>query len=81
MTGLDQPLPFRPCARCEHPNHWHRHDDTAGDGQDGHGNHSTSVLDDPYDGCPFRCVGYDVWEPGPPPADPCTCPDYVAPSA
>lgn len=64
-----------PCERCGHPDSWHRHDDYAEANQGGHGAHGQ----DPYAGCPFRCVGYDVTVDGPAPVDPCTCPDYVEP--
>jgi hypothetical protein len=54
------------CQRCAHPQSWHRHDDAD--------NHAP---DDPA--CPFRCIGYDCFAPGPPPAEnPCGCPDFVA---
>ena len=52
------------CARCGHPQDWHRHDDA-----------DTHSPDDPN--CPFRCIGYDCMAPGPPLKDACDCPDYV----
>lgn len=53
------------CARCGHPQDWHRHDDA-----DHH---------DPSDpACPFRCIGYDCEADGPPHDGSCDCPDYAA---
>lgn len=71
------------CARpgCGHPPDWHRHDDSATPGEAGHLLHC-APADLPGDSsCPFRCVGYDVTVDGSPPADPCTCPDYLEPAA
>jgi hypothetical protein len=81
MTDLDQPTTAPPCGRCGHPNAWHRHDDMVAAGEQGHGPHGMGHGGNPYAGCPFRCVGHDVWTPGPPPAYPCQCPDYLAPAA
>jgi hypothetical protein len=77
--NLDQQLHLPPCARCGHPNDWHRHDDMTAAGEAGHGSHGASPDGDPYVGCPFRCVGYDVWSSEPPPLAPCTCPNYQPP--
>lgn len=75
--NLDQTVKLPPCVRCGHPNAWHRHDDYADAGENGHGSHGTNLDEDPYTGCPFRCLGFDVWSDGPPPPDACDCPDYV----
>jgi hypothetical protein len=63
------------CARCGHPQDWHRHDDTAPPNEDGHNSHGMDVDDDQE--CPYRCIGYDCEAPGSPPADPCGCPGFT----
>lgn len=52
------------CARCNHPQDWHRHDDT-----------DNIPPTDPN--CKFRCIGYDCEVGGKPPANPCDCLDFV----
>ena len=54
------------CARCSHPQDWHRHDDA-----------DPTPPTDP--GCKFRCIGYDCMAHGPMPANPCDCPDWLEP--
>lgn len=68
------------CARCKHPDHWHRHDDEA----------CLSTHPQPCapPGCgpamhpsPFRCLGYDVDSAGfraGTPDSRCGCPNFVA---
>jgi hypothetical protein len=65
---LDKPRDRKPlkCARCNHPQDWHRLDDSK----------NVSPTDPKAE---FRCIGYDCEKPGlPPPALLiCTCPDFV----
>ncbi len=61
--------PDTKCARCGHPDHWHRHDDANSDHPDV---------------APFRCIGYDCDKPGfaaGTPESRCGCPDFVAAGA
>lgn len=55
------------CARCQHPDHWHRHDDA-----------DPTPASDPA--CKFRCLGYDCERgrfSGGTPETRCGCPDFV----
>lgn len=53
------------CARCRHPQDWHRFDDSQ--------NIPTTSPQ-----AKFRCIGYDCELPGPPPrSNPCDCPNWV----
>lgn len=61
------------CARCGHPDHWHRHDDKA----------CISTHPQPCapDVAPFRCLGYDCDGPrfwAGTPETRCGCPHFVA---
>src|ERR1051326_1627735 len=55
------------CARCNHPQSWHRHDDA-----------DNTPPDDPA--CKFRCLGYDCMAAGKPPPGgrACDCPDFTS---
>lgn len=60
------------CARCKHPDHWHRHDDEA----------CLMKHDQPCSPeiAPFRCLGYDCERPGfaaGTPESRCGCPVFV----
>lgn len=62
-------MPDRLCSRCEHPDHWHRHDDEG----------CLSKHPQPYD-APLRCLGYDCEREGfraGTPETRCGCPDFV----
>lgn len=63
------------CARCGHPQEWHTHsDDTC---------LSTHPQPCYPETAPFRCLGYDVWQPGVRVTRPetlCGCPDFAEPT-
>lgn len=54
------------CARCHHPQDWHRLDDSK-----------NVPPTDPE--AQFRCIGYDCEAHGKPKHDACDCPDFVEP--
>lgn len=63
------------CARCRHPQSWHRHDDVACRTTHPQPCHPSTA--------PFRCLGYDCEMPGFPGGTPetrCGCPTFVAPA-
>jgi hypothetical protein len=51
------------CARCGHSSDWHRME---------------SGQDPTLPETPFRCLGYNATQQGPPDRGDCTCPDFVA---
>ena len=65
------------CARCGHPDHWHRHDDA-----DCATKHAQPCSPET---APFRCLGYDCdgggFTPGGTPASRCGCPSFQPPRA
>lgn len=64
------PETSRRCARCGHPDHWHRHDDEAC---------STHPQPCYPETAPFRCIGYDCMAAGfraGTPETRCGCPDF-----
>lgn len=54
----------RTCARCGHPQDWHRLDDSLN-------------LDPTDPATPFRCIGHDCESPGPIRACSKACPDFL----
>lgn len=56
----------RLCARCGHPDDWHRHDDLACPSEHPQpcAPAGCSSLTHPTHDSPFRCLGYDVDGPG-----------------
>lgn len=70
------------CARCGHPDHWHRHDDGACLSTHPQPCAPAGCGPGPIHGAPFRCLGYDVdgsGYPGGTPESRCGCQDYVRP--
>jgi hypothetical protein len=70
------------CGRCQHPDHWHRHDDEACLSTHPQPCALPGTLDAQRGAplAPFRCLGYDCERPGlhgGTPETRCGCPDFV----